>query len=88
MDKRPKAQLSEPWFLPQQFLYFLPLPHGHGSLRPTFGVERTIWMEDWAFALAELRAWTACLAAMLENCVLSPWDSTVFRACTGREGLA
>ena len=23
-------------FLPQQFLYFLPLPHGHGSLRPTF----------------------------------------------------
>jgi hypothetical protein len=21
---------------PQQFLYFLPLPHGHGSLRPTF----------------------------------------------------
>lgn len=22
-------------FLPQQFLYFLPLPHGHGSFRPT-----------------------------------------------------
>src|ERR1700683_95897 len=22
---------------PQHFLYFLPLPHGHGSLRPTFG---------------------------------------------------
>ena len=24
-------------FLPQQFLYFFPLPHGQGSLRPTFG---------------------------------------------------
>src|SRR6202043_1485594 len=23
--------------LPQQFLYFFPLPHGQGSLRPTFG---------------------------------------------------
>jgi hypothetical protein len=25
---------------PQQCLYFLPDPHGHGSLRPTFGVRR------------------------------------------------
>src|SRR5205809_4795289 len=25
---------------PQQFLYFFPLPHGHGSLRPTFGSSR------------------------------------------------
>ena len=24
-------------FAPQHFLYFLPLPQGHGSLRPTFG---------------------------------------------------
>ena len=24
-------------FLPQQFLYFLPLPHGHGSFLPIFG---------------------------------------------------
>ena len=24
-------------YLPQHFLYFLPLPQGHGSLRPTFG---------------------------------------------------
>ncbi len=23
---------------PQHFLYFLPLPHGHGSFLPTFGV--------------------------------------------------
>ena len=26
----------------QHFLYFLPLPHGHGSLRPTFDVTDTI----------------------------------------------
>jgi hypothetical protein len=26
---------------PQHFLYFLPLPQGHGSLRPTFSPERT-----------------------------------------------
>src|ERR1700682_452070 len=25
---------------PQQFLYFFPLPQGHGSLRPTFGMLR------------------------------------------------
>ncbi|GAB6042317.1 hypothetical protein JCM17961_29930 [Endothiovibrio diazotrophicus] len=25
---------------PQHFLYFFPLPHGHGSLRPTFGALR------------------------------------------------
>src|SRR5579862_3798943 len=27
---------------PQHFLYFLPLPQGHGSLRPTLSPERTI----------------------------------------------
>ncbi len=30
------AQAAAPW----HFLYFLPLPHGHGSLRPTFGSSR------------------------------------------------
>jgi hypothetical protein len=35
-------QLTGPRFrrqslTPQHFLYFLPLPHGHGSFRPTFG---------------------------------------------------
>lgn len=29
-------------YAPWQFLNFLPLPHGHGSLRPTFGVSRRI----------------------------------------------
>ncbi len=27
--------LPERFSAPQHFLYFLPLPHGHGSLRPT-----------------------------------------------------
>ncbi len=26
---------------PQHFLYFLPLPHGHGSFRPARGADRT-----------------------------------------------
>jgi hypothetical protein len=38
-------QLSRPItiqrFLPQQCLYLRPLPQGQGSLRPTFGWERT-----------------------------------------------
>src|SRR3954463_12001129 len=29
--------------VPWHFLYFLPLPHGHGSLRPTFGSSRFTW---------------------------------------------
>src|ERR1700690_1533215 len=29
------------WPAPQHFLYFLPLPQGQGSLRPTFSPERT-----------------------------------------------
>jgi hypothetical protein len=33
---------------PQHFLYFLPLPHGHGSLRPTFGSGRTYVRESLA----------------------------------------
>src|SRR6185312_360482 len=32
-----ERQLSAPW----QCLYFLPDPHGHGSLRPTLGPSRT-----------------------------------------------
>ncbi len=27
-------------FLPWQFLYFFPLPQGHGSFRPTFSPEK------------------------------------------------
>src|SRR6266853_6590018 len=31
---------------PWHFLYFLPLPHGHGSLRPTFGSSRRTVLTD------------------------------------------
>ena len=34
--RRPVRLYGAPW----HFLYFLPLPHGHGSLRPTFGSSR------------------------------------------------
>lgn len=30
-----------PGYLPQHFLYFLPLPQGHGALRSIFGAVRT-----------------------------------------------
>lgn len=29
----------------QQCLYFFPLPHGHGSLRPTFGAARRVGVD-------------------------------------------
>ncbi|KAF1026133.1 MAG: hypothetical protein GAK40_01300 [Burkholderia plantarii] len=36
---------------PQHFLYFLPLPHEHASLRPTFGASRRIvWVSRRCFA--------------------------------------
>jgi hypothetical protein len=35
-------ELHYSFFRKQHFLYFLPLPHGHGSLRPTFGPVLTI----------------------------------------------
>lgn len=43
-------QLSWPW----QCLYFLPLPHGHGSLRPIFGSSRCICTTP---------CWAACTCA-------------------------
>src|SRR5579862_9851873 len=33
--------LSPTVLIPQHFLYFLPLPQGQGSFRPTFGAEDT-----------------------------------------------
>src|ERR1035438_7301860 len=39
-DRSVRATLIYP-AAPQHFLYFLPLPQGHGSLRPTFSPERT-----------------------------------------------
>src|SRR5678816_2814938 len=37
--RRP-TKLSRSRYLPQHFLYFFPLPHGYGSLRPTLGGAR------------------------------------------------
>jgi hypothetical protein len=51
-------------YLPQQCLYFLPLPQGHGSLRPTFGPLRT----GLALACAST-AWTASLTISLPAAV-------------------
>src|SRR4029077_10197190 len=36
------GQESHAAFAPWHFLYFRPLPHGHGSFRPTLGASRTI----------------------------------------------
>src|SRR5207253_10888141 len=44
-------------FFPQQCLNFLPLPHGQGSLRPTFGPERT----GFAFSVAAIASETISL---------------------------
>ena len=35
------SSTAPPVTLPQQFLYFFPLPQGHGSLRPTLAAART-----------------------------------------------
>ena len=35
-----EVHVSHHWLAPWHFLYFLPLPHGHGSFRPTFGSSR------------------------------------------------
>jgi hypothetical protein len=32
----PHPSSAEPLHVPWHFLYFFPLPQGHGSLRPTF----------------------------------------------------
>src|SRR5258706_4318272 len=38
--KAPRARRGSPAHCPQHFLYFFPLPQGHGSLRPTFSGAR------------------------------------------------
>ena len=43
-------------YLPQHCLYFLPLPQGHGSLRPTFGPVRTGLALAFATAPRRLRS--------------------------------
>ena len=52
-----------------QFLYFLPLPHGHGSLRPTFSVRLRIgsfFFSD--AALVDVASPSAAEALLLAAC--------------------
>jgi hypothetical protein len=56
-------------YAPQQFLYFLPLPQGHGSLRPTFGILRT----GLAFACAAAASLTTSLALFCGGAPGDPW---------------
>ena len=42
---RPEVDAAPPG-LPQHFLYFLPLPHGQGSFRPTFGSSNSTGVSD------------------------------------------
>lgn len=46
-------------YLPQQFLYFLPLPHGQGSFLPTFGSLFTTGVFDTDVLGALLSVWFA-----------------------------
>src|SRR5207249_10008224 len=52
--QQPAVKYAFHAFLPQQFLYFLPLPHGHGSLRPTFGVSRLCGLVTSSMALSTM----------------------------------
>jgi hypothetical protein len=40
------SRLHSSTYLPQHFLNFFPLPHGHGSFRPTFCLLVVICGED------------------------------------------
>src|SRR6266498_2729463 len=53
-------------FFPQHCLYFLPLPQGHGSLRPTLGPTRT------GLALARASAASLTTSLGLPSAVAAP----------------
>src|ERR1017187_455275 len=57
---------------PQQCLYFLPLPQGQGSLRPTFGPERTGLAFSFTAAAASLTTSLGLACAPPELAVLVP----------------
>ena len=71
---RPYAAIL--FYRPQHCLYFLPLPHGHGSFLPTFGnVLLTVMLSPWERLFIALFA--ACLLAA------SPLNefTALWRAC-------
>ncbi len=51
---------------PWHFLYFFPLPHGHGSFRPTFGSSRRIVFGD-GVVTADARRLSAAAAARMDS---------------------
>jgi hypothetical protein len=59
-------------YRPQQCLYFLPLPQGQGSLRPTFGPVRTGLVFSATAAAASLTTSLALPCAPPELAVLVP----------------
>src|SRR5271165_6384729 len=69
-------------FRMQQFLYFLPLPHGHGSLRPTFSLRLRIGSgflsPFWLLLMAAtFWPWTLCSATVAfgaASCTVAPID--------------
>jgi len=65
-------------YLPQQDLYFFPLPHGQGSFRPTLGMVRT----GWALALV-----TAASAVLSWHSRLNPVIWLLGAAVLGATGL-
>lgn len=60
----------------QHFLYFFPLPHGHGSLRPTLGFSN----------LMGLVTVSPCgaIAAARWRCAVSNWLTSCFCVCAAR----
>ena len=55
---------------PWQCLYFLPEPHGHGSLRPTFFVSRTNWVTCCDSAVSNGSEFERRRAELLRLCML------------------
>ena len=55
---------------PQHFLTFLPLPQGQGSLRPTFGVARTM-------GVAGMRAWPGIARRDFQKAAISTNEGTM-----------
>src|SRR5437667_9463037 len=60
-----------------QFLYFFPLPHGHGSLRPTLSRVLRIGSAFLSLAALVVAFESASLAGALRAC----WESDIACAC-------
>src|SRR5687767_1995602 len=74
--------------LPQHCLYFLPLPQGQGSLRPTFGPARTglALVTASAASLTMSLPWAAAVVVPPELALADPPKAAV-EACSVRLGM-